>query len=132
MANFAPDLTGAWVQRVESSEGTLTLVVDGVRRFGLVFGGVVVFEGVSQVQGSDRMASGTPRLSGGMLVRKQHAEPNITVLELEEHTGPGEVYSPRFAITHSSVSWDLRMKPAKTLRSWVGFYPRARDRGFSR
>jgi hypothetical protein len=133
MANLAPDLTGAFIQRVESSEGRLTLAVDGVRRFGLLFGGLVVFEGVSQVDGSEpRMASDPPTLSGGTFVSKQHADANLTVLDLEEHTGPGDVYRPRFAITHSAVSSDLRLRAAKTLRSWVGFYPRPRDLTFSR
>jgi len=133
MAKLAPDLTGAWIQRVEASDGKLTLAVDAVRRFGLLYSGVIVFEGVTHVEGSDpRPASSPPALTGGMRVRKQRDEPNITVLELEQHTGPGDVYAPRFAISHSSVSVDLRLRPGKTLRSWVGFYPGPKDLGFSR
>jgi hypothetical protein len=79
MPKLAPDLTGAFIQRVESREGSLTLAVDGVRRCGLVLGGVMVFEGVTQVEGSDpRLPSGTAVLSGGLFITEQRAELNMT------------------------------------------------------
>jgi hypothetical protein len=123
------DLTGAWIERVEAMEDRLTLFVDGVRRFGFVFGGHVVFEGVTKLEGSDpRLPSGAPELSGGMYVQKQHDELGTTVLEMRYQVWPADVYEPRFAISHRSVSSDLRLRPARTVRAWVGFYPQARDR----
>ncbi len=81
MTSRAPDLVGAWIERVESSDGGLTLFVDGVRRFGLLFGGRIIFEGVSKLEGTDpRLPSGAPTLTGGMTVRAQRSEPGTTLL----------------------------------------------------
>lgn len=128
MTNRAPDLTGAWIERVESVEGRLTLFVDGVRRLGLVYTGHILFEGVDTREGtSTRPLSTPPVLSGGMKICAQHDEPDTTVLEVERWTGPGDKDEFRFTISHWSVSSALRLRPGKTLRAWAGFYPRARD-----
>lgn len=124
MASRAPDLTGAWIERVESVEGRLTLLVDGVRRLGLLYSGHIVFEGVDTCEGtSTRPWSAPPVLCGGMKICAQRDEPDTTVLEVEQWAGPGDKDEFRFAIAHRSVSSALRLRPGKTLRAWLGFYP---------
>lgn len=132
-ANRAPDLTGAWIQRVESHDGTLTFHVEGLRRSGLMFSGKVVFEGVSKLEGFDpRLTTGAPTLRGGMTIHKQQSQPGETVFDLVRNTGPGDVDEPRFTISHASVTAGLRLSLSPTLRAWVGFYPLARDRTYTR
>jgi len=124
-----PDLRSAWINHAESRDDTLVLSVDGVRRFGLLFSGKVVFKGVSRVEGFDpRLPSGTPVLSSGMTIRAQRSQPGETVLDLVREIGPGEVDEPRFVIAHKSVTAALRFKPGRTFRAWVGFYPLPQDR----
>jgi hypothetical protein len=103
MTSRAPDLVGAWIERVESSDGGLILFVDGVRRFGLLFGGRIIFEGVSKLEGTDpRLPSGAPTLTGGMTVRAQRSEPGTTLLVLVSQTWPGDEDEPQFAIFPSA------------------------------
>ena len=128
-SNQPPDLRNAWINHAESHDDTLVLCVDGVRRFGLLFSGKVVFKGVSKVEGFDpRLPSGTPVLSSGMTIRAQCSQPGETVLELLRQIGPGEVDEPRFVIAHESVTAALRFKPGRTFRAWAGFYPLPQDR----
>jgi hypothetical protein len=128
-SNQAPDLRSAWINHAESHEDTLVLRVDGVRRFGLLFGGKIVFQGISRIDGFDpRLTSGTPVLSSGLTIRAQRSQPGETVLELVRTIGPGEVDEPRFVIAHGSVTKTLRLKPGATFRAWMGFYPLPRDR----
>ena len=122
MANLAPDLKGARIERVESSEGRLTLFVEGVSQCGLRFGGRIIFEGVERVEGSDpRLPSSARVLTGGFDVFTQRNEPGATVLVLRRWTGQGETDEPRFAIFHRSVSSYLCLRPEATLRAWIGF-----------
>jgi hypothetical protein len=124
-----PDLRSAWINHAESRDDTLVLGVDGVRRFGLLFGGKIVFNSVSKIEGFDpRLPSGTPVLSSGMTVRAQRSEPGETVLDLVREIGPGEVDEPRFVIAHGSVTTILRLNPGRTFRAWMGFYPLPQDR----
>src|SRR5690348_15917481 len=123
-SNQTPDLRSAWINQAESRDDTLVLSVDGVRRFGLLFGGKIVFQAVSRIDGFDpRLPSGTPVLSSGMTIRAQRSQPGETVLELVREIGPGELDEPRFVIAHGSVTTTLKLKPASTFRAWVGFYP---------
>jgi hypothetical protein len=131
--NRAPDLTGAWIQRVESHDGTLTFHIEGIRRSGLLFSGKVIFEGIRKLEGFDpRLTTGTPVLRGGMTIRRQLSQPGETVFELARDTGPGDVDEPRFIISHESVTATLRLSLSPTVRAWVGFYPLARDRTYTR
>jgi hypothetical protein len=128
-SNQAPDLRSAWINHAESRDDTLVLCVDGVRRFGLLFGGKIVFQGINRIDGFDpRLPSGTPVLSSGMVIRTQRTQPGETVLELVREIGPGEIEEPRFVIAHGSVTSTLRLKPGSTFRAWMGFYPLPRDR----
>jgi hypothetical protein len=128
-SNQMPDLAGAWINHAQSRDDTLVLSVDGVRRFGLLFGGKIVFQGVTRVEGFDpRLPSGTPVLTAGMTIRRQSSRRGETVLELIREIGPGEIDEPRFVIAHESVTTALQLKPGRTVRSWVGFYPLPRDR----
>lgn len=128
-SNQAPDLRSTWINHAESRDDTLVLCVDGVRRFGLLFGGKIVFQGISRIDGFDpRLPSGTPVLSSGMAIRAQRSQPGETVLELVREIGPGEIEEPRFVIAHGSVTTTLRLKPGSTVRAWMGFYPLPQDR----
>jgi hypothetical protein len=51
---------------------------------------------------------------------------SFSVLDLVREIGPGEVDEPRFVIAHGSVT--TRLKPGRTFRAWVGFYPLPQDR----
>lgn len=129
MTRRAPDLTGAWIKQVERNARTLTLLVEGRRRYGLMYGGTVIFEDLGGVKGVDPRLPGTqPALTAGVTVRSQRCGRGTTVLVLVRQTGPGDVDECRFTISHRRVRSRLRLRPMTTLRAWVGFYPRPRDR----
>lgn len=133
MSRRAPDLTGAWVKAVERSARTLTLSVEGRRRFGLMYGGAVVFDDLVGVKGSDpRLPSTEPALTAGMTVGSQRSGRGTTALVLVRHTGPGEVDERHFTISHRRVRWRLRVRPLQTMRAWVGLHPLPRDLRYSK
>lgn len=122
------DLAGAWIAAIDFYAGCLVLHLEGVRHLGGVFAAKVTFDAAKIVQAFDpRNPATPPALAAGLRVLTQISHPGQTTLSVERRTGPGEVDEFQFVIAHGNVSCDLQFKAGRTLRSWIGFYPLARD-----
>ena len=122
------DLIGAWIAAVDSRGQCLVLHLEGVRHRGAVFAAKVMFDAATIAEAFDPRSPVTPPvLAAGLRVLSQDAQPGQTALQLERVVGPGEVDEFRFVIAHGNVICDLQFQAGRTLRSWLGFYPLARD-----
>jgi hypothetical protein len=122
-------LVGAWIMRIDELPDRLVLSLAGIRRFGLVFDGQAIFHnGRVAERFSPRAPDARPSIAPNMTVDALQSEPGRTMLEVHKQSGPGEVDEYRFTISHRAVDLTLRCRPGRSLRAWVGFYPRAGDR----
>lgn len=124
-------LVGAWVMRVDEQPDRLVLWLAGIRRFGFIFNGHVIFDnGRVAERFSPRAPHIQPSIMPDMTVDAVRSESSRTMLEMHKWSGPGEVDEYRFTITHRAIELTLRCRPCASLRAWLGFFPRAGDKAF--
>jgi hypothetical protein len=119
------DLVCARIAAIDSHAQCLVLYLEGVRHLGGVFAAKVTFDAATIVKAFDpRNPAKPPALAAGQHVLSQTSRPGQTTLHVDRVLGPGEVDEFHFVIAHGNVNCELQFRAGRTLRSWMGCYPR--------